>query len=84
MRLSLDYDNTYTLDPAFWDLFCIAAIGAGHEVVCVTMRHPDEPIEMPCEVIYTSRRAKVPFMEERGVKVDVWIDDAPHWLLTNG
>jgi hypothetical protein len=54
----------------------------GHAVVVVTMRRPDEAIEVPgCEVIYTSRRAKVPFMADRPGAIDIWIDDSPHWLL---
>lgn len=84
MRLSLDYDKTYTLDPPMWDRFIAMAAGAGHEVVCITMRRPDEAIIMPCPIIYTSRQAKQPFMEAKGVRVDVWIDDSPHWLLNDG
>lgn len=83
MKIALDYDGTYTADPWLWETFCRTAIGAGHEVVCVTMRYPTEPIEVFIPVIYTSRQAKVAFMEGRGEKVDIWIDDSPRWLLND-
>lgn len=84
MIIAIDYDGTYTADPHLWNGFMQAAVDAGHRIICVTMRRPDEPAAIPCEVIYTARRAKVRFMEEIGQKVDVWIDDAPHWLLSDG
>jgi hypothetical protein len=84
MRLSLDYDNTFTRDPAMWTRFVEDAVKRGHDVVCVTMRRPEEAIEMPCPVIYTSRAAKQPFCVEHGHQIDVWIDDAPNWLLNDG
>lgn len=80
----LDYDRTYTADPILWDEFVASAQRRGHRVLCVTMRRPDEAITMPCPVVYTSRRAKVPFVEGEGITVDVWIDDSPHWLLSDG
>lgn len=80
----MDYDKTYSEDPKMWDAFVASAVARGHEVVCMTMRRPDEAIEMPCPIIYTSRRAKQPFAEEHSIRVDVWIDDSPHWLLFDG
>lgn len=78
MRIALDYDGTYTRDPAMWDRFIADAVANGHLVVCVTMRHPHEPIQMPCEVVYTGRKAKAAFWP-----ADVYIDDKPHWLFTD-
>lgn len=76
MRISLDYDGTYTQDMPFWNMFIESAKQAGHEVVCVTMRYPHETIVMPCEVIYTGRKAKI-----KCAGIDVWIDDNPQWIL---
>jgi hypothetical protein len=76
MRISIDYDGTYTRDPVLWDSFIQSAKDRGHEVVCVTMRYPHEPIAMPCEIFYTSRKAKAIVCE-----ADIWIDDSPKWLL---
>lgn len=82
MRIALDYDGTYTLAPGFWNGFIMNASCQGHEVICVTMRYPDsQAVVMPCPIHYTSYKAKVPFMEAAGVKIDVWIDDIPKWLL---
>jgi len=55
---------------------------AGHEVIIVTMRHEHEPVDMrmDCMVYYTCRKAKRPFMQSLGIKIDVWIDDNPHWI----
>jgi hypothetical protein len=75
MKIALDYDKTFTLDKSFWSKFIDFAVQNGHEIVCVTMRTPEETIEMPCKVIYTSRKAKQEFY-----KPDVWIDDSPHWI----
>lgn len=82
MRISLDYDNTYTRDPKLWDLFIESAQKAGHEVLCITMRYPAEIAEIPCEVIYTSRQPKGNFMAAKGISVDIWIDDIPHLIFT--
>lgn len=84
MRIALDYDDTYTRDPVFWAAFIQMARTRGHEVMIVTMRYPREPVQdVPCEVIYTGRSAKKDFLEARGIIIDVWIDDSPHWILVN-
>ena len=76
MIIALDYDKTYTTDPALWDRFVADAQTSGHSIKIVTMRYPSETIEnAPCEVIYTSRIAKAKI-----VKADIWIDDSPHWI----
>lgn len=84
MIFSLDYDKTYTEDPKLWDKFVEMATTAGHSVVCLTMRHPHETIVMPCPVVYTCRKAKKLFADANGIRIDVWIDDSPRWLLTDG
>jgi hypothetical protein len=76
MIIALDYDNTYTVDPKLWARFVRDAKVNGHTVKIVTMRYPHEPIVgVPCEVVYTSRQAKV-----KTFRADVWIDDSPHWI----
>lgn len=77
MIFALDYDGTYNKAPELWDQFVANAKAAGHDVYCVTMRYPEERITMPCEVIYTSRKAKAKVIGERGIPVNVWIDDMP-------
>jgi len=89
MRISLDYDFTYTQDPELWDEFIASAKKRGHEVVCVTMRSRDEAQEIidkfgdDVPVHCTNRIAKVPFMNHMGIPINIWIDDSPEWLLNN-
>lgn len=82
MRIALDYDNTYTRDPGSWNIFIKNMAFAGHEVICVTMRRPQEEVEdIPCKVYYTSRKAKEAYMKALDIKIDVWIDDCPTFIL---
>jgi hypothetical protein len=78
MKIAIDYDGTYTRDPILWDTFITIATESGHEVVCVTMRHPSEPIQMSCPVLYTCRKAKALYYA-----ADIWIDDKPQWLFAD-
>lgn len=76
MLIALDYDKTYTADPALWDDFVKLAQDYGHTVKIVTMRMPNETIVgAPVEVVYTSRKAKSSF-----IAADIWIDDSPAWI----
>ncbi len=89
MIISLDYDDTYTRDPAGWDIIIDALRGRGHTVYGVTMRYIHEKDGMDknylqrCDdVFFTGRKAKHAFMaEQHGVIIDVWIDDQPGWVL---
>ena len=77
MLIALDYDKTYTADPALWDDFIQSAQNRGHMIKIVTMRRPNEVIAYaPVEVIYTSRKAKSAFCD-----ADIWIDDSPSWIF---
>jgi hypothetical protein len=76
MLIALDYDKTYTADPALWNSFAELAQNCGHTVKIVTMRTPAETIvNVPVEVVYTSRKAKAAV-----VSADIWIDDSPQWV----
>jgi hypothetical protein len=87
MLLALDFDETYTLDPEFWDLLIAAAKHRGHSVICATMRHEHEGEEIIAAlgdkveaIIFTGRKAKHANVHEQGYYPSVWIDDSPHWL----
>lgn len=93
MRLSLDFDKTYTLDPPTWDRVVRVFRDAGHEVWVVTMRFDagSEADEVHQALagkvdgfIFTGRKAKLPYVESIGHKIDVWMDDSPYWLLNGG
>jgi hypothetical protein len=83
LHIALDYDGTYSADPAMWNKFIKIAQAHGHKVTCVTMRKAtlSERLDMEIDVIYTNRKGKVGHCEREGVKIDIWIDDSPHWLL---
>ena len=76
MLIALDYDKTYTADPALWNDFVQLAQNRGHTVKIVTMRTPVETIvNAPIQVVYTSRKAK-----SSVINADIWIDDSPQWV----
>lgn len=82
MKIGLDYDGTITAAPELWLAFYYTAIAQGHEVVVVTMRHPEEAVEdFPAKVIYTGRKAKKLWCDKQGIDIDIWIDDRPAWLF---
>lgn len=64
MRIAIDYDNTYTRDPEFWDQMIDYGNSRGHEFICVTMRSEKEGVlNIPCRVIFTNRNQKRPFCD---------------------
>jgi hypothetical protein len=80
--IALDYDGTYTADPALWDGFVAAAQKRGHNVIVVTMRYASEPLKVgDLDVFYTGRKAKRAFIEATGVRPHIWIDDMPDFIL---
>ncbi|OHB85686.1 MAG: hypothetical protein A2Z38_04105 [Planctomycetes bacterium RBG_19FT_COMBO_48_8] len=88
MLIAIDYDETYTRDPEFWDLVIALAVQRGHSVICATMRHEHEGNEIILmlgkkveRIIFTGRKAKHLFLQQVGYYPSVWIDDSPHWLF---
>jgi len=79
--ISLDYDRTYTADPELWDAFIALAQSRGHTLICITMR--TNPFAFSIPVYCTAGIAKVPWAEQHGIKVDIWIDDQPWRLIEN-
>lgn len=81
MNIALDYDHTFTEDPALWDFFVGMCLHRGHHVFVVTARHSHEVLELEVphgvRVIFTGRRMKEKHCLGEGVKIDVWIDDMP-------
>lgn len=85
MKIALDYDQTYTVDPKFWNCFLDYAEEFGHEVRIVTARHPEkDKIDVPLEIIYCNGVAKRFYCEHfADWSPDVWIDDKPHSIDEN-
>ncbi|WP_143279603.1 hypothetical protein [Burkholderia cenocepacia] len=87
MNVALDFDGTFTEDPEAWHVFIDLFKSKGHSIFLITMRHPHEAnramkdLAKKIPVVFTSRQAKKKFVEEQGIKINVWIDDNPHWIL---
>jgi hypothetical protein len=90
VHIALDYDDTYTRDPNAWNEFIDLMHRNDHTVYCVTMRYPNEAQAVRDAlgkrvdgIFCTGRKAKRPFMFARGIRIDVWIDDEPSWIITD-
>ena len=92
MKIAVDYDDTYTRDPALWEGFMRSAHDAGHEVRIVTIRddrRDRDRVLMRAEnvwgVIYTRGVAKKFWCEHfgDGFVPDVWCDDRPETVHNN-
>ncbi len=87
MKIALDYDNTYTLDPDGWNIFIETMISRGHEIYIVTHRHYELdkiPHDIKIHIIYTNGVAKKLYTWAfHGVEIDVWIDDKPETVFEN-
>ena len=89
MRISLDFDLTYTVDPKSWNKFIDIFQAAGHEICIVTFRPPDcvdpamEWLFQTKGVVtyFTNATPKKRFMDELGRPIDVWIDDSPDIIV---
>jgi hypothetical protein len=84
--IGLDFDQTITLDPDFWRAFVALAKSHGHKVAIVTARQETEENALECDmpdalVYMTSGSGKRWYMEQKGIKVDVWVDDSPEAII---
>lgn len=89
---AIDFDDTFTADAELWSEFIHMAKKRGHRVYCVTCRRDSEEnvdiiaeafatYELSVPVVFCNMGSKMWHMEQRGVKVNIWIDDAPHALV---
>lgn len=88
MSISLDFDDTYTEDPELWNRFIANARNKNHTVLIITMRYPEEGTEVEASlngrvdaIHYTGRKGKMQYCNDRNIKVDVWIDDSPYFIV---
>lgn len=84
MLLALDYDQTYTRDPDFWDEVVALGVRRGHQFVCVTNRAlppgtaKAERVPTPTiPVVCAGDQMKADAARNAGYTVSVWIDDMP-------
>ena len=87
MNIALDFDDTYTRDPEFWNKFIDDAKDRGHDIRIVTFRKStmtDPALTRLSEkipVIFTEYMQKRAFCNYLGWIVDVWIDDSPEFIV---
>lgn len=92
LTIAIDFDDTFTADPELWAGFIKSCIDRNHWVYCVTSRrNTDENINIITKafndqglnvlIVFCNLKSKVKTMEDRGIKVNIWIDDAPHALV---
>jgi hypothetical protein len=85
--ICFDYDGSYTEFPTLFIKMMAEAKKQGHDVIMATMRHRSEKdcilesIEKMYPVFYTGRVGKLKFLSQRGIIVDLWIDDQPHFIV---
>ena len=83
--IAIDYDDTFTLDPVAWFSVVCVLQAHGHRVVCVTARRNvierrqevEQAMPAGVDVFCVFDQPKRSAMRERGISVDVWIDDRP-------
>lgn len=89
MIIAYDFDETYNKYPSFFDDVLDVALSWGHTVILATYRHPVEDYDplferletLGVKIYCTDGKAKKPWLEERGIKVDIWIDDNPKSII---
>jgi hypothetical protein len=83
--ISVDYDGTFTRKPQLLTSFIENALLDGCTVLCVSARteRPDIRVLLKSQfpdgvMIYlTSHQPKKKWIEDRGIQVDIWIEDNP-------
>lgn len=84
-HIAIDWDETFTADPELWQAFIKLAEERGHRVYCVTCRRDTEENREIVRVeslpayrhYFTGLSPKRWFMEQRGIQIDIWVDDHP-------
>lgn len=91
MNIAIDYDNTYTRQPAMWDEFIrvFRAYSVDNNIYCVSSRSQSQSKEVVDAlfqkvnaIFFTDRVAKEKYMFDKRISIDVWIDDCP-FFITN-
>jgi hydroxymethylpyrimidine pyrophosphatase-like HAD family hydrolase len=87
MNIAIDFDGTFDRDTIAWKEVVQVLIERGHRVFMVTSRNVDDKqlVRQWAEctgidrsrIICTNGTAKRWFCGQRGLKIDIWIDDDP-------
>jgi len=85
LTIALDFDDTYTSDPAMWAEVVRVMQRRGHVVICVSARRNSMENRRELEaalpngvcVLLTYDEPKRQASKRSGYNVDIWIDDMP-------
>lgn len=85
MNIAIDFDNTWNIAPVTWIRVYDLMSQMNHKFYLVTSRFDtpcnlqeiNELVPSEIEVVFCSNRPKMQVVMERGLHIDVWIDDAP-------
>lgn len=88
MTIAIDFDKTWTADPALWRKFYNDCVERGHKVIIATARrieHGNEDMDrhgLPAgiPIVFSNHDFKRPCCEREGYMVDIWIDDTPSMI----
>ena len=85
--IALDYHNTYSADPKFWDTFIYMCWMRKFEVYCITHHTGEKQNEKLMDsigkildsdhIIFTMGKAKEDYCKSIGLDIDIWIDNNP-------
>ena len=92
LTIAIDFDDTFTADPALWANFIVDAQKKHHTVLCVTSRRntPENQellerafaqFHITLPIWFCNLGSKLKRMVEVGYQVDIWIDDNPVALV---
>ena len=89
LTIALDYDDTYTEDPAFWAAVVDVSRKFGHRFICVTARRKTfenmkelrDTLPTDVEAHFSYDEPKADYAKRNGIAVDIWIDDSPGWIV---
>ena len=89
--IALDYHNTYSADPKFWDTFIYMCWMRKFEVYCITHHTGEKQNEKLMDsigkildkdhIIFTMGKAKMDFVKKLGIEIDIWIDNNPIHII---
>ena len=89
--IALDYHNTYSADPKFWDTFIYMCWMRKFEVYCITHHTGEKQNEKIMDsigkildkdhIIFTMGKAKMDYVKSLGIEIDIWIDNNPIHII---
>ena len=89
--VALDYHNTYSADPKFWDTFIYMCWMRKWDVYCITHHTGEKQNEklmdsigkiLPADkIIFTMGKAKLDYVKSLGIEIDIWIDNNPIHII---